>query len=397
MEASHVTPPNSQCLSSPAVHQLKEDIESELQCTVCFELLYAPIVTPCGHAFCRHCLTEALDRQSSCPLCRAVCHLDVDSHPECLVLTNVIRRALPDKFQARKEQIARERRANTGLTNIALFVSNHVHFPGSPLSLHMFEPRYLKMVKECAEGSRAFGVVLVKPDGELDDIGTAVQIQAIQVALLGRYNIQTIGRRRFRILRAWEDADAYGLWRATVEYFEDEQPQNEPEAVQLSHASVTASGTASGTANGTANGTARGILSQASDLSDDASSGDSASSAMTGDSASSAAATGGGGTPLSAPQAATTRVLMEEARQAWVSYLDTRAVTFRAQCLQRCGEEPPCTPPHASQWSLWLAMAMPISPLEKQACLTMTSPRARLMALLAMAEALGGRPRARGG
>ena len=51
---------------------------------------------------------------------------------------------------------------------------------------------------------------------------------SVQVALLGRYNIQTVGRRRFRILRAWEDEEAWGLWRATVTHFEDEPEEAEP-------------------------------------------------------------------------------------------------------------------------------------------------------------------------
>ena len=107
--------------------------------------------------------------------------MDVDSHPQCTILTNIMRRALPEKYLARAEQVRRERRARATTTNLALFVSNTVHFPGCPLSLHLFEPRYLKMVKECLEGSHTFGTLLVKPDGELEDVGTAVQIQSVQV------------------------------------------------------------------------------------------------------------------------------------------------------------------------------------------------------------------------
>jgi hypothetical protein len=48
----------------------------EHNCPICFDTLYAPAVTPCGHAFCDHCIRHylQLERGSSgrpCPLCRA--------------------------------------------------------------------------------------------------------------------------------------------------------------------------------------------------------------------------------------------------------------------------------------------------------------------------------------
>ena len=33
-------------------------------------LLYDPVTTPCGHAFCRGCLNRCLDHNASCPLCK---------------------------------------------------------------------------------------------------------------------------------------------------------------------------------------------------------------------------------------------------------------------------------------------------------------------------------------
>jgi Lon protease-like protein len=44
---------------------------------------------------------------------------------------------------------------------LPLFPLGTVLFPGGPLQLRIFEPRYLDMVRQCLRGSRPFGVVLI--------------------------------------------------------------------------------------------------------------------------------------------------------------------------------------------------------------------------------------------
>ncbi len=46
-----------------------EDKESGLLCPICFELMREPHVTPCGHSFCRECLSKSLARSLACPKC----------------------------------------------------------------------------------------------------------------------------------------------------------------------------------------------------------------------------------------------------------------------------------------------------------------------------------------
>ena len=45
---------------------------------------------------------------------------------------------------------------------LALFPLNTVLFPGGPLPLRIFEPRYVDMVRECLREQRGFGVVLIR-------------------------------------------------------------------------------------------------------------------------------------------------------------------------------------------------------------------------------------------
>ena len=41
-----------------------------------------------------------------------------------------------------------------------------VFYPGTPLPLHIFEPRYRQMTADALEGERKIGMVLLKPDWE---------------------------------------------------------------------------------------------------------------------------------------------------------------------------------------------------------------------------------------
>jgi len=48
----------------------KKEILADDQCPVCMQLFLNPAVTPCGHYYCLDCLTQILEMESKCPLCR---------------------------------------------------------------------------------------------------------------------------------------------------------------------------------------------------------------------------------------------------------------------------------------------------------------------------------------
>jgi Lon protease-like protein len=82
---------------------------------------------------------------------------------------------------------------------IPLFPLDVVLFPGAPLSLHIFEPRYREMITECIAGNAAFGVVRAQRDG-LAIIGCTAQIVRVLHAYPdGRSDILTQGVDRFEI------------------------------------------------------------------------------------------------------------------------------------------------------------------------------------------------------
>ncbi|KAK3537971.1 hypothetical protein QTP70_024795, partial [Hemibagrus guttatus] len=46
--------------------------EEQLQCSICLEVFTDPITTPCGHSFCKSCITQSWDTspQCNCPYCK---------------------------------------------------------------------------------------------------------------------------------------------------------------------------------------------------------------------------------------------------------------------------------------------------------------------------------------
>ena len=105
---------------------------------------------------------------------------------------------------------------------LPLFPLGSLVFPGGPLPLRIFEPRYVNLVKRCMQTDSGFGVVLLFRGNEAGTaeattagIGTEVRIIDFDHLPDGLLGITCRGQQRFRILRAWREAD--GLNMAEVE------------------------------------------------------------------------------------------------------------------------------------------------------------------------------------
>ncbi|HEX3767620.1 MAG TPA: LON peptidase substrate-binding domain-containing protein [Puia sp.] len=87
------------------------------------------------------------------------------------------------------------------MTNfIPIFPLNVVVYPGEILNLHIFEPRYKELVKECFENKKAFGIPAVI-NGQVAEYGTLVTIKEIAREYdNGEMDIITNGTTVFRIL-----------------------------------------------------------------------------------------------------------------------------------------------------------------------------------------------------
>ena len=99
---------------------------------------------------------------------------------------------------------------------IPLFPLGTVLFPGLVLPLHVFEERYRALVADRRE-SGIFGIVAIKHGVEvgpatavdLHEVGCTTEIRQLNEHPDGRYDLVTVGRRRFRIVTVHTDVAPY--------------------------------------------------------------------------------------------------------------------------------------------------------------------------------------------
>ena len=97
---------------------------------------------------------------------------------------------------------------------MAMFPLGMVLLPTMVVPIHVFEPRYRQMTRDCLDGSREFGVVLIERGSEVGggdirtDAGTAATILDAQEFPDGRWGLVAGGTRRIRVSR-WQQDDPY--------------------------------------------------------------------------------------------------------------------------------------------------------------------------------------------
>jgi Lon protease-like protein len=116
-----------------------------------------------------------------------------------------------------------------GPDRIPLFPLNVVLLPGATLPLHIFEPRYRKMVRRCCDDKCEFGVLLALPRGIVRVGCTAEVVEVVKRYNDGRMDIITVGRSPFRITDL-VNADAYAndeLLEGDVDFLDDREHRSD--------------------------------------------------------------------------------------------------------------------------------------------------------------------------
>ncbi len=83
---------------------------------------------------------------------------------------------------------------------LSLFPLELVLLPGTPLPLHIFEPRYKEMIGECLANDAPFGVVRALEEG-IAEVGCTAEIITVTKQYPdGRLDLIAEGRNRFEVL-----------------------------------------------------------------------------------------------------------------------------------------------------------------------------------------------------
>jgi Lon protease-like protein len=106
-----------------------------------------------------------------------------------------------------------------------MFPLGSVLLPGAMLPLHVFEPRYQQLVRDCVDApTHEFGVVLIDRGQEVGggdsrlDVGVVAEIMQVASMDGGRFAVVALGTGRIRVTQ-WLADDPYP--RAEVEQWPD--------------------------------------------------------------------------------------------------------------------------------------------------------------------------------
>jgi Lon protease-like protein len=110
---------------------------------------------------------------------------------------------------------------------VPIFPLGTVLFPGGPLPLRIFEPRYLDMISDCLKNDRQFGVLLIRDGGDTGpsttyEVGTLATITDWYQGSDGLLGVTAVGGQRFRLLENERQAD--GLNIGKIEILQESDP-----------------------------------------------------------------------------------------------------------------------------------------------------------------------------
>jgi ATP-dependent Lon protease len=118
-----------------------------------------------------------------------------------------------------------------GIRELPLFPLPIVLFPGVPLPLHIFEPRYQQLLADIRARDQLFGLSYFDASEAATDappvghIGCVAEVTEVQPLPDSRSNILTVGLIRYRLESYVDHGDPYLVGR--VRFFEDEEEDAE--------------------------------------------------------------------------------------------------------------------------------------------------------------------------
>ncbi len=120
------------------------------------------------------------------------------------------------------------------MTNfIPIFPLDIVVYPGEKLNLHIFEPRYKQMIRECIDEKKPFGITSVFMN-QMQDLGTLMEItEMVQEYDNGEMDVRTKGIQVFRVLEVVKEIPEKLYSGAIVNYPENTMEREANEVSKL--------------------------------------------------------------------------------------------------------------------------------------------------------------------
>ena len=118
------------------------------------------------------------------------------------------------------------------MTNfIPIFPLGIVVYPGENVNLHIFEPRYKQLVKECHDNKKPFGIPAVV-NNKLQENGTLVSVTELSKMYdNGEMDIKTTGEKVFRMLEVIKEVPDK-LYSGAIVNYPDNKEQGDIELMR---------------------------------------------------------------------------------------------------------------------------------------------------------------------
>lgn len=118
------------------------------------------------------------------------------------------------------------------MTNfIPIFPLGIVVYPGENVNLHIFEPRYKQLVKECHDNKKSFGIPAVV-NNKLQENGTLVKVTELSKLYdNGEMDIKTQGEKVFRMLEVIKEVPDK-LYSGAIVNYPDNREQGDIELMR---------------------------------------------------------------------------------------------------------------------------------------------------------------------
>lgn len=216
------------------VDAIEKQVCMLVECPICFELMHEPVTTICGHSFCRACLVPAMRKAMRCPSCRTSL-VGMREPATNATLQRVVQQLAPSRSAARARDAVKTKPLVEQLLNI--FVLEPV-LPRQRLKLHVFEPRYRRLVATALDSEKRFGIA-GWVGRHMADVVTECEILDHAALPDGRYLCEVVGRSRYRVLRDWESDAGYRV-AAVTPCRDDPVDRDDPTSDRLRQTAVDA-------------------------------------------------------------------------------------------------------------------------------------------------------------
>lgn len=120
------------------------------------------------------------------------------------------------------------------MTNfVPIFPLDIIVYPSEPLNLHVFEPRYKQLIKECIDEHKPFGIPVVLEKKVLE-YGTLMEVtDLVKEYDNGELDIKTKGKKVFRVLEMVKEVPDKLYLGAIVSYPENKMEQEDTDLANL--------------------------------------------------------------------------------------------------------------------------------------------------------------------